>query len=90
MIETTEIIALPPVDWGSGVVKDVVLLKITTPEGTSGLGSAYTGLSQLEHALTLYQQDPEALHKAGAELTVPMSAIDIALWDIRGKKQTCQ
>jgi len=38
MIETTEIIALPPVDWGSGDVRDVVLLEITTPEGTTGLG----------------------------------------------------
>ena len=28
-----------------------------------------------------------ALHNADAEMTVPMSAIDIALWDIRGKKE---
>jgi L-alanine-DL-glutamate epimerase-like enolase superfamily enzyme len=80
------IIPLAPVDWGGGDLRDVVLLEITTPEGFTGLGSAYTGLSQLEHALTLYQQDPEVLHKAGAELTVAMSAIDIALWDIRGKE----
>ena len=80
------IIPLAPVDWGGGDLRDVVLLEITTPEGITGLGSAYTGLSQLEHALTLYQQDPETLHTSGAELTIPMSAIDIALWDIRGKE----
>jgi len=82
----TKIIPLSPVDWGD-VAKDVVLLEITTPEGVTGLGSAYTGVNQLRDALTLYQQDPATLHKADAELTIPMSAIDIALWDIRGKEE---
>jgi L-alanine-DL-glutamate epimerase-like enolase superfamily enzyme len=75
------------VDWGDGIEKDVVLLEITSPEGITGLGSAYTGVDQLRDALKHYQQDPETLHKADAEMTIPMSAIDIALWDIRGKKE---
>ena len=83
----TKIIPLPPVDWGGGDVRDVVLLEITTPEGITGLGSAYTGANQLRDALVQYQQDPASLHQADAEMTVPMSAIDIALWDIRGKKE---
>ena len=87
MNENSKIIPLSPVDWGSGVEKDVVLLEITTPEGIIGLGSAYTGVNQLRDALTHYQQDPVTLHKADVEMTVPMSAIDIALWDIRGKKE---
>jgi L-alanine-DL-glutamate epimerase-like enolase superfamily enzyme len=87
MIENSKIIPLPPVDWGGGVEMDVVLLEITTPEGITGLGSAYTGVNQLRDALTHYQQDPASLHNADAEMTIPMSAIDIALWDIRGKKE---
>ena len=87
VIETSRIIPLTPVDWGGGDLRDVVLLEITTAEGITGIGSAYTGPDQLQHALTLYQPDPEVLHNAGAELTIPMSAIDIALWDIRGKEQ---
>ncbi len=87
MIEDAKIIPLAPVDWGGGVEKDVVLLEITTAEGITGLGSAYTGVSQLRDALTHYQQDPATLHKADAEMVIPMSAIDIALWDIRGKKE---
>jgi L-alanine-DL-glutamate epimerase-like enolase superfamily enzyme len=87
MIEDAKIIPLAPVDWGGGVEKDVVLLEITTAEGITGLGSAYTGVSQLRDALTHYQQDPAILHKADAEMTIPMSAIDIALWDIRGKQE---
>ena len=87
MIENSKIIPLPSVDWGGGVEKEVVLLEITTPEGITGLGSAYTGVSQLRDALTHYQEDPLTLNKADAEMTVPMSAIDIALWDIRGKEE---
>ncbi len=87
MIENARIIPLPPVEWGGGVEKDVVLLQITTPEGITGLGSAYTGASQLRDALTQYQQNPATLHKTDAEMTIPMSAIDIALWDVRGKEE---
>jgi len=87
MNENLKIIPLPPVDWGGGVEKDVVLLEITSPEGITGLGSAYTGADQLQYALRQYQQDPLSLHHTDAEMTIPMSAIDIALWDIRGKKE---
>ena len=87
MIEDAKIIPLPPVDWGGGDVRDMVLLELTTPEGITGLGSAYTGVSQLQDALDHYQQDPQKLHIADAEMTIPMSAIDIALWDIRGKEE---
>jgi L-alanine-DL-glutamate epimerase-like enolase superfamily enzyme len=34
-----------------------------------------------------YQQDPVTLHQADAEMTVPMSDIDIALWGIKGKEE---
>ncbi len=87
VIINSRIIPLPPVDWGGGDERDVVLLELTTPEGKTGLGSAYTGVNQLRAALTHYQQNPATLHKADAEMTVPMSAIDIALWDIRGKQE---
>jgi L-alanine-DL-glutamate epimerase-like enolase superfamily enzyme len=87
MIDDAKIISLPPVDWGDNVQKDVVLVEITTPEGITGLGSAYTGVNQLRDALNHYQQDPQSLHNADAEMTIPMSAIDIALWDIRGKEE---
>jgi len=87
LIENTRIIPLPPVDWGGGDVREVVLLEITSPQGITGLGSAYTGVSQLRDALTHYQQDFASLHETDAEMTIPMSAIDIALWDIRGKEE---
>jgi len=87
VIINSKIIPLPPVDWGGGDVRDVVVLEITTPDGITGLGSAYTGVSQLRDALDQYQQDPATLHEADAEMIVPMSAIDIAFWDIRGKKE---
>jgi D-galactarolactone cycloisomerase len=78
-----KIIPLPPVDWGGGDVRDVVLLELQTADGITGLGSAYTGVSQLRDALNRFQQDPESPHIA--EMITPMSAIDIAFWDIRGK-----
>jgi len=78
-IKNSRIIPLPPVDWGGGDVRDVALLEMTTPEGITGLGSAYAGVSKVHDALTLYQQDPATLHNADAEMTIPMSAIDIAL-----------
>ena len=87
VIKNSRIIPLPPVDWGGGDVRDVTLLEITTADGITGLGSAYTGVNQLRDALTHYQQDPATLHKADAEMTIPMSAIDIALWDSRGKEE---
>ncbi len=87
ILQESKIIPLPPVSWGDGVEKDVVLLEITTLEGITGLGSAYTGVSQVRDALAHYQEDPQTLHTADAEMTIPMSAVDIALWDIRGKKE---
>lgn len=87
VIKNSRIIPLPRVDWGGGDVRDVALLEITTSEGITGLGSAYTGVNQIRDALALYQQDPEMLHTADVEMTVPMSAIDIAIWDIRGKEE---
>jgi L-alanine-DL-glutamate epimerase-like enolase superfamily enzyme len=82
-----KIIPLPPVDWGGGDVREMVLLELTTPDGTTGLGSAYTGVNQLRDTLRRYQQDPESPHIADVEMITPMSAIDIALWDIRGKEE---
>lgn len=81
----SKIIPLPSVDWGDGDVRDVVLLELTTADGVSGLGSAYTGVSQVQDALKRFRQDPE--HPHNAEMITPMSAIDIALWDIRGKQE---
>jgi D-galactarolactone cycloisomerase len=86
MINNAKIIPIPPVDWGDNIEKDTVLLEITSPEGITGLGSAYTGVNQLQDALKRYRQDPAILHTADAEMTIPMSAIDIALWDISGKQ----
>ena len=75
-----------PVGWGSGVTKEVVLLEVTTADGLSGLGSAYTGSKQVLEALKAYRQSPERLHRAQDEMVIPMSAIDIGLWDIKGKE----
>ena len=87
MIENARIIPLSPVSWGDGVERDVALLELTTPEGITGIGSAYTGVNPLREALRRYQRDPAILHSADPEMTIAMSAIDIALWDIRGKKE---
>ena len=86
VIRKLRLIPLAPVDWGDGDVRDVTLLEITNLDGITGLGSAYAGVRQLRDALALYQQDPATLHNADAKMTIPMSAIDIALWDIRGKE----
>jgi L-alanine-DL-glutamate epimerase-like enolase superfamily enzyme len=82
-----KIIPLPAVDWGGGDIRDIALLELTTSQGITGLGSAYAGVSQLRDALDRYEQDPEGPHRADAEMITPMSAIDIALWDIRGKQE---
>ena len=86
-IKDSRLIPLTPVDWGNGDVRDVTLLELTTPDGITGLGSAYTGATPVRDALAMYQQDPAALHNADASTTIAMSAIDIALWDITGKEQ---
>jgi len=87
MIEEARIIPLPPVDWGGGDIRDNVVLELTTPEGITGLGSAYTGVNQVRSALTHFQENPVTPLQYEADMTIPMSAIDIALWDIRGKKE---
>ena len=83
----SRLIPLTPVDWGDGDIRNVTLLEITSPDGVTGLGSAYTGARSLRDALALYQQDPLTLHNADAEMTIAMSAIDIALWDVKGKEE---
>ena len=82
-----KIIPLPPVDWGGGDIRNLVLLELTTPDGITGLGSAYADVGQLRDALSRYQQHPASPHIADAEMTTTMSAIDIALWDILGKEK---
>ena len=47
----TNIIPLPSIDWGGGDIRDVTLLELTTPDGITGIGSAYTGVSQVRDAL---------------------------------------
>lgn len=85
MIKKARIIPLCPVDWGGGMTKDVTLLELTTNEGAIGLGSAYTGPRQVLEALNAYQQNPKLLNIVQDEKVIPNSAIDIALWDIKGK-----
>ena len=87
MIEHSRVIALPPVDWGGDDIRDVTILQLTTTDGLTGLGSAYAGVERVRRALALYQQDPGAPEHADAMTTIAMSAIDIALWDTRGKEQ---
>jgi L-alanine-DL-glutamate epimerase-like enolase superfamily enzyme len=84
---SAEIIPLPPVDWGNGDLRDIVLLELTGMDGMTGLGSAYTGVKNLQEALALYKKDPGSLNTTDARITMAMSAIDIALWDIRGKAE---
>jgi L-alanine-DL-glutamate epimerase-like enolase superfamily enzyme len=74
------------VDWGGGDIRNVTLLELTTPEGITGLGSAYTGVDQVRNALSRDKEDHRALHTSDAQTTIAMSAIDIARWDIRGKE----
>ena len=87
VIASSRIFPLAPVDWGNGDLRHATLLELTTPDGLTGLGSAYTDSSQVENALALYQQNPQLIDEANAELTISMSAIDIAFWDIRGKEK---
>ena len=47
----TNIIPLPSIDWGGGDIRDVTLLELTTPDGITGIGFAYTGVSQVRDAL---------------------------------------
>ena len=82
-----EIIPLPAVDWGGGDIRDVTILKLTTRDGITGLGSAYTGADRLREALARYQQESRVEHGHDAEATIATSAIDIASWDIRGKRR---
>ncbi len=88
VIKSSRIIPLPPVDWGGGDLRDVALLEITTSEGITGPGSAYTGVNQLRDALTLYQQDPATLHNADAEMTIPMSAIDRVITESESRQHS--
>ena len=87
MIEDARIIPLPPVDWGGGDIRDVVVLELTTQGGVTGLGSAYASVIEVRDALTHFQEKPVTPLQYDADMTIPMSAIDIALWDIRGKKE---
>jgi len=87
MMEHSRIIGLPPVDWGGDDIRDVTILQLTTSDGITGLGSAYAGVERVRRALLLYQEDPGTLDYSDAETTIAMSAIDIALWDSRGKEQ---
>ena len=87
MFKNINIIPLPPVDWGDGIEKETVLLELTTPQVITGLGSAYTSVKQMRDGLARYQQNPAMLHNFDVEMATPMSAIDIALWDIRGKEE---
>jgi L-alanine-DL-glutamate epimerase-like enolase superfamily enzyme len=82
----TQVIPLPPVDWGGGIEKDVTLLELTNPENVTGLGSTYTNSIQMQRALDLFQQNPAILQRADPEMTVALSAVDIALWDILGQE----
>ena len=78
---------MPPVDWGDGIEKNTTLIELTTSEGITGLGSAYSNEGQMHDVLELYQQDPTIIHHHDNKMAISMSAIDIALWDIRGKEQ---
>jgi L-alanine-DL-glutamate epimerase-like enolase superfamily enzyme len=73
VIRHSRLIPLTSIDWGNGDIRDVTLLELTTPDGITGLGSAYTGAAQVSDALALYQQDPAMLHNSDAEMTIPMS-----------------
>ena len=87
MIERADITPLPAVDWGNGDIRDITLLKVTTTDGLTGLGSAYTGTDRVREALAHYERDSNVRQPADAATTIAMSAIDIALWDIRGQKE---
>ena len=84
-IESAKIIPLSPVSWGEGVTRDVALLELTAADGTSGIGSAYAGSDQVRKAWEAYRHRPKSLGEARGEMVPAMSAIDIALWDIKGK-----
>ena len=51
---------------------------MTTVDGISGLGSAYTGSKRMLEVWQVYRYSPERLHKAQDEMAIPTSAIHLA------------
>lgn len=87
MIKKARIIPLVPVDWGEEEQRDVTLLELTTTDGITGLGSAYTGTNAVKEALGTYQQNRALNSATDDERIMANSAVDMALWDIKGKQQ---
>lgn len=59
---------MQPVDWGGGIMKDVTLLQLSTEEGVTGLGSAYTHARNVEEAWRLFQATSDTTTE-----TIPVS-----------------